>query len=90
MGALLLRALNRNQLLILEYAFSKQGCSISSLLRFIGIKERIPLSTLKLNAKVLKSLNLIDFCSGKNDRSITITEAGQAVRKLVNRNNFYD
>lgn len=44
----------------------------------------IPVSTLKLNAKILKRLGLIDFSDGKEFRGARLTETGAIVAELAN------
>jgi len=75
---LLLRALNKNQILILKYA-GNGFKTITSLLRFLSKEFGIPLSTLKLNAKILKDLKLIDYSLGR----LSLTKAGITVLKLI-------
>jgi len=53
--------LNRNQLLILEEVSRNSEKTISSLLREIEKKHKIPLSTLKLNVKILREIGLISL-----------------------------
>jgi len=60
----LLRALNENQVLILLHASGSRGRSPTSLLREISAEHRVPLSTLKLNARILRELGLLDYDRG--------------------------
>lgn len=73
MKRVLARVVNKNQLLIISALTNNSANTITSLLNNISRKEKIPLSTLKLNAKILKSLGLIDFGNGN---SAMLTEFG--------------
>ncbi|MBI1972106.1 MAG: hypothetical protein HYS53_02290 [Candidatus Aenigmarchaeota archaeon] len=73
---LLARALNKNQILILSELDENFPGSVSSFLSSLSSEQNIPLSTLKLNAKVLKRLGLVEF--SENSAPIT-TEAGKFV-----------
>lgn len=77
---ILLRAINRNQVLILEEVSKNSSLTISSLLLGMEKKFRIPLSTLKLNARILKKLNLIDF---GNSSPARLTGVGEFVVKII-------
>ena len=70
------KALNDVQLLILKYVAENLDRSCSSLLKFISEVENIPLSTLKLNARVLQDLGLIIYGGGRTAR---LTSAGMIV-----------
>lgn len=65
---------------IYEYEYA----SISSILRTIEMESNIPLSTLKLNAKILKNLDLVDFSDGLGQRGARLTESGNLVVSLIN------
>jgi len=68
--------LNRNQLLILEEVSRNSEKTISSLLREIEKKHGIPLSTLKLNAKILREIGLISF---GNSSVARLTNVGKMI-----------
>src|SRR3972149_6989789 len=57
----LLRAVNKNQILILSHLENNFKDTISSKLNRLSKESKIPISTLKLNSRILKDLNLIDF-----------------------------
>ena len=71
-----LRAFNKNQQLILLEVGRNLSLTSTSLLVEISKKDKTPLSTLKLNTKILKDLNLI-----KSDFSepIKLTDTGRFV-----------
>jgi hypothetical protein len=60
---LLARALNKNQILILTEIRDNSLKSITSILTSLSKKSDVPLSTLKMNAKILRQLGLIEFNS---------------------------
>ena len=70
LGPILARALNKNQILILSETVKNRDRSITSLLLQTASKSSIPLSTLKLNARILKRLGLLSFGDG-NPAKIT-------------------
>lgn len=65
--------------MILE-TLSNSQATISSCLRRLSRENRIPLSTLKLNAKILRELDLI--CFGSNS-SAELTEFGHLVLGII-------
>jgi Mn-dependent DtxR family transcriptional regulator len=77
---LLLRALNKNQILILYEIENNSSKTVTSLLRSISRSSGIPLSTLKLNARILKNLELIDF---GDYSTVQLTEFGRYVMKMI-------
>ncbi len=83
MRPLLARAINKNQLLILSQVNFASGESISSLLNHMSKELKIPLSTLKLNASILKTLNLITFGDSVDFRPVEITATGRFVLEVV-------
>ena len=77
---LLLRALNNNQILILSEI---GGSCITTVLKNLSARSGIPLSTLKLNAKVLKKLGLIRYDEFYEAR---LTETGSMALGIINSN----
>lgn len=82
---LLAKAVNPNQFLILNEIAYNEG-SISSLLNRISARNGVPLSTLKLNAKVLARLGVISYGSTPGPRQAALTEAGETVLSLMLEN----
>jgi hypothetical protein len=78
---LLLKALNRNQILILSMV---DGSSVTNLLKGLSDEYRIPLSTLKLNVKILRGLGLVTY---KESHPAELTETGSLVLQIINRDN---
>lgn len=79
---LILRTLNDNQILILSN-MPRVPTSITSILKAIFERFDIPISTLKLNAKILKDLNLITYGSTTSFRGAELTDLGLAILSLV-------
>jgi len=71
--------LNRNQLLILEEVSRNSEKTISSLLREMEKKHNVPLSTLKLNAKILREIGLISF---GNSSVARLTNVGKMIIQI--------
>ena len=71
------RALNKNQLLILSSI--SEYTNITDLLEELSKKSSIPLSTLKLNARVLRSLGIIEY----NVPPVRVTPAGRAILEII-------
>ena len=74
-----LRGFNKNQILLLSFAKSN-SLAISSLLNRISREEKIPLSTLKLNARILKDLGLIE-CG--NSHPARLTQLGEFLASII-------
>jgi hypothetical protein len=79
---LILRTLNDNQLLILT-SVSRRRATMTSLLRALSEEEGIPLSTLKLNARILRELKLISYGSRREKRCAEVESLGALVLRLL-------
>ncbi len=79
---LFLRALNENQMLILRNINGKHR-SLNALLEEISRDTKKPISTLKLNAKILKELGLIDYGEKHNPKPVELTKHGQLILKIL-------
>jgi hypothetical protein len=79
------RAINRNQFLLLTKISSNNSGSISSLLGCASEQFGVPLSTLKLNARVLRELGLISFGCVSNPKPARLTDAGRTVLEMMSR-----
>ena len=77
------RAINSNQLLILS---NVDGKNITALLTMLSEKFSVPLSTLKLNAKVLKEIGLISFEKSSGLSSVSLTDLGKFVKEILAKN----
>jgi hypothetical protein len=76
---LLAKALNHNQRLILEHLSESDGRPITQHLVSLSLQQGVPLSTLKLNARILRDLELVSL----KDRSATLTLSGKEVVLLL-------
>jgi hypothetical protein len=56
---------------------------MTSLLRNLSEKHGIPLSTLKLNARILRELNLISYGSIKESKDAELLALGNFVLRLL-------
>jgi hypothetical protein len=79
---LILRTLNDNQILILS-SIARQGRTMTSLLRNLSEEYGIPLSTLKLNARILRELNLVSYGSNRDVKEAEICALGAFVLRLL-------
>ncbi len=62
---------------------SRQRSTMTSLLRALSDEKGIPLSTLKLNARILRELNLISYGSTQEKRFATVEVLGAFVLRLL-------
>ena len=74
------RALNDNQMLLLNAIRSNSFESLSALLNYLSSARRIPLSTLKLNARILRNLGLVEIDARSRAR---LTEPGRTVLLIL-------
>ena len=82
---LILRTLNDNQLLVMN-SVSEREQSLTSLLKRLSEDYGVTLSTLKLNARILRELNLISYGSIRDKRSAQLEPLGSFVMKLFLEN----
>lgn len=75
----LLRSLSKNQLLILHHVYSRSFYSITRILTELSEEFEIPLSTLKLNARELREMELLKY--GRADARLT--ELGGIVLRVI-------
>ena len=79
---LILRTLNDNQLLVLN-AVSEKDKTLTSLLKQLSEDYGVPLSTLKLNARILRDLNLISYGSIHNRQTAQLERLGKFVMRIL-------
>ncbi len=79
---LLLRTLNDNQLLILSRV-AMNDRPLTGLLIKLSEETGVPLSTLKLNARILRELNLISYGSVGEKREAEVEPVGNLVLRLM-------
>lgn len=72
------RALNKNQQLILFSVNNNERETLYALLRRLSRSHAVSLSTLKLNARILRDLELLSF-----NGSVQITGAGVLIKNLL-------
>ncbi|ALM74442.1 hypothetical protein TBCH5v1_0474 [Thermococcus barophilus] len=74
--------MNENQMLILRSINGKHR-SLNALLEEISKDTKKPISTLKLNARILKELGLIDYGEKNNPKPVELTKHGKLVLKIL-------
>ena len=72
------RALNKNQKLILFAVRNEEKETLYSLLKRLSEETAISLSTLKLNARILRELGLISY-----NGFLEITSSGRLIRSVL-------
>ena len=72
------RALNENQLLILSAVDSNGQETLYALLKRLSREHGVALSTLKLNARIVRDLGLISYAG-----VVHLTGAGATVKQLA-------
>ena len=80
---LLEKALNRNQKLILSSISRNLNCTASAFLKKLSEDTGIPLSTLKLNLKILREEGLVEYGRAGEPRPIKLTEVGKVVLEML-------
>lgn len=73
----ILRALNKKQILILSNINGIN--SITSQLGYLSERWDIPLSTLKLNARILRSMKLIEYANAQTK----VTPTGKLILRMI-------
>jgi hypothetical protein len=84
---LILRTLNDNQLLVLN-SVSEREQTLTSLLKQLSEDYGIPLSTLKLNARILRELNLISYGSIRDKKTAQLEPLGSFVMRLFMEDSY--
>ena len=79
---LILRTLNQNQVLVLK-AVADRNQSLTSLLKQLSEDHGVPLSTLKLNARILRELNMISYGSIRKRKSVSLEDLGRFIFGLL-------
>ena len=79
---ILLRAINGNQRLILSHVGESTG-RITPTLQELSGRYGIPLSTLKLNAKILKELDLIRYPTVSTKGEVELSDLGRFVLSII-------
>lgn len=76
----ILKSLTRNQILLLNEIESNSTKTITALVSTISKKSKIPISTLKLNARLLKDLELINYSVSE---PVELSDSGRLVLTLL-------
>ena len=79
---LILRTINDNQMLILNAVASRER-SLTSILKELSVECGVPLSTLKLNARILRGLNLISYGYVWDKRTAKLETLGEFIHGIV-------
>ena len=79
---MILRTLNQNQVIVLR-AVADHEQSLTSLLRQLSEDHGVPLSTLKLNARILRELNLISYGSMGDRKTARLEDLGRFIFGLI-------
>lgn len=77
---ILLKALTKKQILLLNEIKRNSTKTITTLVTRLSKNTKIPLSTLKLNARKLKILELIEYA---NSNPVELTNSGRLVLTLL-------
>lgn len=79
------RALNSNQIFLLEH-IDGDNESLNSVLRELSGKHNKPISTLKLNARILKDLGLLSYGTKRDPEPVDLTCHGEFVINMIGFN----
>lgn len=77
---IILKALTDKQVLLLKEIENNSTKTITSLSTKLSNKLKIPLSTLKLNSRLLKEFDLIEF---ETFEPVKLTKTGRIVLKII-------
>jgi len=75
-----LKALTENQVLLLKEIEKNSTKTVTSLVNKVARATRIPLSTLKLNARMLKKFGLVEY---DNSNPVGLTESGVFILSIL-------
>jgi len=84
---LILRTLNQNQVIVLN-AVAGNDQPLTSLLKQLSEDHGVPLSTLKLNARILRELKLISYGSIRDKKAARLEDLGRFVFGLLGERRF--
>lgn len=76
----ILKALTENQILLLNEVEKNSTKTITTLVNRLSKSSKVPLSTLKLNARMLKELELVRYCISE---PVELTDSGKFVLKII-------
>ena len=75
-----MKALTENQVLLLKEIEKNSTKTVTSLVNKVARATRIPLSTLKLNARMLKKFGLVEY---DNSNPVGLTESGVFILSIL-------
>ena len=78
----ILKALTENQILLLHEINSNSTKTVTTLVNELSSKLKIPISTLKLNSRILKKLDLIEF---EISQPVELTDTGKLILTILER-----
>ena len=76
----ILKALTKNQILLLNEIEKNSTKTVTTLVNRLSRSNKIPLSTLKLNARILKELELVKYYISE---PVKLTDSGEFVLKII-------
>lgn len=83
LGRLLVRGFTKKQLVILESVSKDKSRSITSSSKRISEEKKIPLSTVKLDLKILEQLGLVRIIQMDGFKKFSMTKFGKMVLKIL-------
>ena len=78
--SLILRAITKNQILLLQEIEKNFTKTVTALITKISKSNKIPISTLKSNSQILRELGLIEF---EISQPVELTEAGKRILEII-------
>ncbi|MBI1979012.1 MAG: hypothetical protein HYS62_03065 [Candidatus Aenigmarchaeota archaeon] len=83
LGRLLVRGFSKKQLMVLDSVSKDRSRSITATSRKISAEKKIPLSTVKLDLKVLEQLELIRIIEKEGFKKVGVTKLGKMLLGLL-------
>ena len=77
---IIIKSLTENQILLLNEIEKNSTKTITSLINKLSKSAKVPLSTLKLNSRTLKEMELIDY---SNFQPVILSDSGKLVLELI-------
>ena len=87
LGRLLVRGFTKKQLTILDSVSRDKSQSITSASKKISEEREIPLSTVKLDLKILEQLGLVRIIQSKGFKRTRMTKFGKTVLRILSNYN---
>jgi len=83
LGSLLARGFTKKQLVVLDSVSKDKSRSITAASRRISAEKKIPLSTVKLDLKILEQLSLVRILEKDGFKKVLMTKFGKTVLRLL-------